>query len=141
MMKTIPFVFLLVVWLQTATISAYTFKYAYDSAGNRVSRTLEVGSKKNKENTASLYYTESLASKEVRIYPNPTDGYLKVEIVGWDETNEYDMQIYSLDGIEVWSAKAADAITDIDLTNQKNGVYILLITSCGEKSTWKIIKK
>ena len=53
--------------------------YAYDQRGNRISRILEVPNRMSAPGTASLFATESLSGKTLIIYPNPTEGALKVE--------------------------------------------------------------
>lgn len=53
--------------------------YAYDQRGNRISRVLEVPNRMSAPGTASLFATESLSGKTLIIYPNPTEGALKVE--------------------------------------------------------------
>ncbi len=90
---------------------------------------------------ASLFVTESLSEKTLRIYPNPTEGALKMEIVGWNESDNGSICIYDMGGMEILMTEPIGAVTDIDITSSPEGMYIMLITLNGEKTTWKIIKK
>ena len=51
---------------------AQSFRYAYDNAGNRVSRTLVVGPQQaaGRHDKDSVIYHEVLANKEISLYPN-----------------------------------------------------------------------
>lgn len=115
--------------------------YAYDQTGNRISRTIEVPNRMSAPGTASLFATESLSGKTLRIYPNPTEGALRVEIAGWEDSDSCAISIYDMGGAEIWASDASEAITDIDITSSPEGMYVMLITLNGEKTTWKIIKK
>lgn len=115
--------------------------YAYDQRGNRISRILEVPNRMSAPGTASLFATESLSGKTLRIYPNPTEGALKVEIAGWDDSDRCTIIIYDMAGAEIWSSETTEAVTDIDITPSPDGMYVMLIVLNGEKTTWKIIKK
>ncbi len=68
--------------------------FAYDAAGNRVSRTIELPANPSMfgdgGGTAELredknFFTETLAEKQIKIYPNPTRGQLRVEILGYED--------------------------------------------------------
>lgn len=121
--------------------SADRLVYAYDQTGNRISRTLEVPNRMPKGTSASAFVTESLAEKTLRIYPNPTQGALKVEIVGWEDSDKCAVSIYDMGGSEIWMAEVNEAVTDIDITSKPDGMYVMLIELNGEKTSWKIVKK
>ncbi|WP_080903839.1 hypothetical protein [Parabacteroides sp. Marseille-P3160] len=90
---TIPF---LSVWGQSKV------KYSYDNAGNRIKRKIIVSTKSAPESsTEPEYYSEILSEKEFRIYPNPTTGYLKVEVNGWEETDKGTITLYTLSGQQI----------------------------------------
>ena len=114
--------------------------YSYDLAGNRVKREIVMSSLAPK-NSLVTGFTEVLAKKNIRIYPNPTKGHLRVEVVGYDSTDKCLLQVFNATGALIINKKATLPFTEINITNQPNGIYLLLITLNGENTKWKIIKK
>jgi hypothetical protein len=124
--------------------------FAYDSAGNRVSRTISLGSTKSAIGGGGIaefeeeknFFTESLAEKQIKIYPNPTRGQLRVEILGYEdlEANSF-IQVFTSNGALIYKAGNLSQTNDINLTDKPAGLYIMLINIAGERSSWKIIKK
>ena len=114
--------------------------YSYDLAGNRVKREI-VMSNLAPKNSLVTGFTEVLAKKNIRIYPNPTKGHLRVEVVGYDSTDKCLLQVFNATGALIINKKATLPFTEINITNQPNGIYLLLITLNGENTKWKIIKK
>jgi len=114
--------------------------YSYDLAGNRVKREIVMSSLAPK-NSLVTGFTEVLAKKNIRIYPNPTKGHLRVEVVGYDSTDKCLLQVFNATGALIINRKATLPFTEINITNQPNGIYLLQITLNGENTKWKIIKK
>lgn len=114
--------------------------YSYDLAGNRVKREIVMSSLAPK-NSLVTGFTEVLAKKNIRIYPNPTKGHLRVEVVGYDSTDKCLLQVFNATGALIINKKATLPFTEINITNQPNGIYLLQITLNGENTKWKIIKK
>ena len=112
--------------------------YSYDAIGNRIKREI-VLSRSMENNFKPL--TETLSEKSISIYPNPTDGLLKISISGWETTDKCKFTVYSLKGSLIQEISVTSSITEIDLGNETNGVYLLNIELNESKSTWKIIKK
>ena len=61
--------------------SGQNVSYAYDEAGNRVKREIVLQTRAAEESTNESY-SEMLNDRDIRIYPNPTEGQLTVEITG-----------------------------------------------------------
>ena len=120
--------------------------YAYDACGNRVSRTVVLPSqsmaKRHTEETDSTsYFEETALKRSVRIYPNPTKGMLKVEVVGMQDSDVCRLSLYGMSGNRVMQTKATESMTFLDLSNYANGHYLLVLELNGENTTWKIIKE
>ena len=125
--------------------------FAYDAAGNRVSRTIELPASPGEfgggGGTAEFredenFFTESLAEKEIKIYPNPTRGQLRVEILGYENLDKNSfIQVLTSSGALLYKSTALSQTNDINLTDKPDGLYLMLITIAGERSTWKIIKQ
>lgn len=75
---------------------------------------------------------------KVNVYPNPTKGNLKVVVPHADL--EFTVQVFSSVGYVVGTYKSNNGYVDVDITNQSNGLYVLVMSINGKESTWKIIK-
>ena len=123
--------------------SQRTISYGYDFAGNRVSRTIEVNSLRaaTQDEQPAAVYSEMLSDIELKIYPNPTDGLLKVEIHNLPAGQTANVQLYNLSGKLISSFKGIADYADIDISGQPSGTYLLRITAGEYQTEWKIIKK
>jgi hypothetical protein len=139
-MKTLLIVFLFIVSL--VSIQAQNkISYAYDASGNRTERIIVLATKSAEAKTET-FFTEELAERTIKIYPNPTDGFLKVEIGNTEGIKNCTITINAMNtGKQVKKVKATLPVTDIDISNQPFGVYIMLIDIDGEYTSWKIMKK
>lgn len=130
----ISILFLLPLIVSSQTIVNYT----YDAAGNRIKR--EIVMSRSIENTEKPL-TETLSRKSISIYPNPTAGLLKISISGWETTDKCKFTIFSLKGALIQEIQVSSSVTEIDLSDESDGMYLLNIELNESKSAWKIIKK
>lgn len=130
----ISILFLLPLIVSSQTIVNYT----YDAAGNRIKR--EIVLSRSMENTEKPL-TETLSRKSISIYPNPTAGLLKISISGWETTDKCKFTIFSLKGALIQEIQVSSSVTEIDLSDESDGMYLLNIELNESKSAWKIIKK
>ncbi|MDM8162165.1 T9SS type A sorting domain-containing protein [Labilibaculum sp. K2S] len=133
-------------------MSQNNINFAYDAAGNRVSRTINLSSTKSGINGGDAeklstekfedFFTEVLAEKEIKIFPNPTRGQLRVDILGYEDldTNS-SIQVFTTGGALLYKSNTPSQTNDINLSDKPAGLYLMVITIAGEKSTWKIIKQ
>lgn len=122
--------------------SAQSVKYSYDNAGNRIKREIVMKTKAPYEevSTTTEYFSEKLSEKDIRIYPNPTKGRLKIEIVGYENSDRCTLRILNVSGQQILSAHANSPCTELDISSKANGVYILYISLNNKETAWKIIK-
>jgi len=117
--------------------------YRYDAAGNRVSRVITIErrlmSPENNEKEPKVY-SDMLEDLEILIYPNPTDGIIKVEILKLPENQQARFCLYNLSGKLLIDTKSDSGYETFDLTEQLAGTYILQIIVGENKTEWKIIK-
>ena len=111
--------------------------YDYDAMGNRIKR--EIVLSRSMENTEKPL-TETISSKSISIYPNPTAGLLKISISGWETTDKCKFTIFSLKGALIQEIQVSSSVTEIDLSDESDGMYLLNIELNESKSAWKIIK-
>jgi hypothetical protein len=138
-MKILLFLFLLMLFAGSL-YSQNRITYAYDAAGNRTERVI-VPAAKSAMVPAETFFTDELAGRLLKIYPNPTDGHLKIEIGNTEGIKSCTITIVTMGGKQVMKKPAVLPLTDIDISNQPSGTYVMLIDIDGEKTTWKIIKK
>jgi len=140
-MKTIFTAFVSVLFC--CTVSAQSIEYGYDACGNRVTRQIVLEKTNKSLSVASVqedFSEEQLGEVQVRIYPNPTHGHLKVVLQGVDEV-QGTIEVYDTQGKRIVRLPNAEHENDIDLSPQPNGIYLMRLTINGEVSTWKILKK
>ena len=83
---------------------------------------------------------ESLArsQKGYNIYPNPTDGYLNIDI---SEGNELFSQLYSMSGELLCSQYVTGLLNQINLSGMADGLYFLKLQNQKEVVYSQVIKR
>lgn len=94
-----------------------------------------------KETSRTECFSEMLSDKDIRIYPNPTKGRLKIEIAGYENSDRCVLRIFNTSGQQILSTHASSPWTELDISSRANGIYILYISLNNKETTWKIIKK
>lgn len=147
-------VFLFTITSLGITFAQTTISYDYDNAGNRTSRTIvlpksaQTSSLKSgvdstylKEEIKDKKLEEQIAGQKINIYPNPTHGALRVEIIGFNLSEQTAIQVYNLKGGLVITLTPLTGNDIVDLSAYPLGIYVLKI-QLGEKvSEWKIVKE
>lgn len=129
--------------LVTCTSASAQVSFGYDAAGNRISRTIVLAKTLTKAATTDSIkpFTEMQGELQVKIYPNPTKGKLTVEITGSTRDVAELVAIYGIQGQLLLQQAASSSHTDLDISGQPAGTYILRINA-GQKTTyWRIIKE
>ena len=147
-MKKIKTILLSLLWLCFCTLlyaqTQDTITYRYDAAGNRISRTIVLSAKSaavQPVEEQTEVYTEVFADIQLKIYPNPTDGLVKVEISNLPEGQTAQIWLYAMSGQLITTYKdISDAVT-ININDQPAGVYVMRIVAGTFRTEWKIIKK
>lgn len=124
-----------------------TITYSYDNNGNRTSRVLTTlkSSKVEFPITEEAFQNEDIIDKpsklNLNVYPNPTDGLLRIEFVGDEIAKDATYALYNLSGNVLLKGKLVNKpIMEIDIKGFKNGFYVLRILNNREVSDWKIVK-
>jgi len=139
--------------LFTSLTLAQTVRYAYDPAGNRISRTIvlntlrsapqnETEEEEEEEKEASPTFVEQLTDDlQVKIYPNPTKGLLQIEIAGNENDNNTPIAVFNQSGQQILATQTAGQITPVDLSGVPAGTYILRLIIRERTENYTIIKK
>ncbi len=122
------------------TVYADRIVYTYDASGNRTSSREIVFRGQGSEDNDSTPRRDNLSLRRITIYPNPTEGELKVEITGGESFEGSSITIYGASGTVVYYNDEIGALNNIDLTQYPKGIYLMIIRIDGETSNWKIIK-
>jgi len=146
--KTIPyyllFLFLLSFSIQ-ATSQQQIVSYAYDNAGNRISRKVEnitpPPAHAKKAVVDPIPVEEQLGERKITIYPNPTKGSLAVEITGGSDKDELRIVLISAQGIQLQNLKVEKGINPIDMHTYPPGWFILRVQAGDKVTEFKIIKQ
>ena len=121
-----------------------TIAYRYDAAGNRISRTLvlsTISAPAPPEEKPPVVYTEVFADIQLKIYPNPTDGLVKVEIGNLPEGETAEIRLYAMSGKLIMTIRDVSKAVDINIGDQPAGIYVMNIVAGKFRTEWKIIKK
>lgn len=120
--------------------------YSYDAAGNRVKREIimpapKTMAKQQNFSSDNQSFSDMLCDHSVKIYPNPSKGTLKICIFGLKDSDKCSLGVYTTQGVQILAKKVKTDNTDVNISNQPNGVYLLQIAINGKSTTWKIVKK
>jgi Secretion system C-terminal sorting domain len=74
------------------------------------------------------------------VYPNPSKGLLKIDISNMPLNSITEMRLYDLSGVELTSKRNFDSNSELDISQFKNGIYILRIKINEKVFDWKVIK-
>lgn len=117
--------------------------YAYDQAGNRISRKV-VGLYSSpshvKKGEEPAPVEEQLGERKITVYPNPTKGMLGVEITGGDTKEPLRILLFNADGRQLQSKKAESGMTTINMTHYPKAWYILRVQAGERMTEFKIVK-
>ncbi len=142
------------------TFSLRRIKYAYDPSGNRKERNeIRIGNSLRRasvggaENVTAFDglqekrneiqpFEEMLSDYKITIYPNPTKGELRVDISGGEVPPGATIYMFNSTGTTINQWNNVSGSTQVDISAQPAGIYIMKIQLNNEKlSTWKIIKE
>ena len=136
--------FSLILFTVPLLTSAQSWIFTYDNAGNRVRR--ELAEQKSmtefqQDSTAVVVQNEQQEEISASLFPNPTAGHLELEIQHLPAGTVGQLQVFSLQGTELLSTGISTALSQIDLSQQPAGHYILRLSlSNGWQKEWRIVK-
>ncbi|MCC8145148.1 MAG: T9SS type A sorting domain-containing protein [Bacteroidales bacterium] len=125
-------------------IFAQTVKFTYDEAGNRTSgKTISMvrSDIREEEEESPTAISAILAEHTIRIYPNPTKGLLKIELENLSRDEKAAIRLYDMSGKQVMAKEGIASSTELDITSQADGIYLLKIFIGEYQTEWKVIKQ
>lgn len=137
-----------------------TISYTYDNVGNRVEKVIILGdgskgsgSEKSDKNdlkeppkpdsfNEEAIKDNSFINQSIKIYPNPTEGIIRIEIPADPENNEeIRIIVHDINGKIIMNIPNEALVNEINLSNQSAGIYFLELKTGTRISQWKIIKR
>lgn len=115
--------------------------FSYDAAGNRVKREVMMSQAQSQSKGYSAFYSDMVADRQIKISPNPTKGNLRVEVLNANDPISGEIVVYSSVGAKVASSPIVNNVSNIDISTNANGVYILQVNIKDSSTSWKIIKE
>lgn len=138
------FVLCIALLLPIGTFGQNKIKYGYDAAGNRISRTIVLNAVQQlaaPQEEPVPAYRDLFADININIYPNPTKGHLVIQIDGKKAGQTMDIVLYDMSGKVIIKKTNLSATTDIDISGQPAGNYVMKFFSGDRSTEWKIIKE
>lgn len=120
-------------------------EYEYDEVGNRICQSC-VMPVQNKAMAKPVFpigemHDDKSRLVSVEIYPNPTSDYIHVIVKGNSMTCNYSLTLYTSQGERLYSKAITDEMTDINLSDYPNGVYLLAVGVEGNKTICKVVRQ
>jgi len=153
------FFFFLITYLIPNVLGQHV-EYVYDAAGNRTQRKVitlpksspkEGGMTKSSVTdpfqsseamaTVSERYEDMLGERKIVIYPNPTQGLLRIEYQGGGDLKNARLLLYDMQGKLLLQFNKIEPSQMLDISLHPAGMYILQIVEGAAKSEWKIVKE
>ena len=133
--------------LSSSAFADHNVQFSYDNGGNRTSRaiviarggTRSVGTEET-DSTQEQPFTDIFADYTLKVYPNPTEGHLRIELDGLPDSEAFCFIIASLGGKEVFREMTAKNPIEADLSTCPAGLYLLKLFYKEETKEFKIIK-
>lgn len=115
--------------------------YSYDACGNRVLAHVVYLSPRSGSAAATDTLRVDGTALSIAVYPNPTTGVVRVVLLSPEPNcGQVRLLLRDIQGRQLHTASAHPEGSDLDLSAQPDGAYILSVDACGSSSIFKIIK-
>jgi len=127
----------------------HKIEFTYDAAGNRTGMHLieftkddGTGAKSSDKKAIARVFTQNAGKRQITVYPNPSEGFITVEITGGKKRETSTVEIFNLSGKNIIRKEKVRNRSKLDLSELPSGTYILkVLTNAKDICTWKIIKR
>jgi hypothetical protein len=87
----------------------------------------------------TLSSTDNEFAKNIVVYPNPSDGIIKIK--GVQILGETFIQLFDITGKLLFKNKILSSDTEINITKYVSGMYFMVIEQENKKATFKVVKQ
>ncbi len=138
----ISFLFCIITSLVNYSAESQSVEYHYDLAGNRISRTIiNLPSNVNKQKLDTVMFSIFSSNTQIRVYPNPTLGDVRVNIPKVDSEDDYMLNLYNAKGVLLQSLEVKSGENSVQMREYQPGWYFLRLILADQIKEFKIIKK
>lgn len=137
-------IILLLALIASFALYCQTRDFGYDDAGNRTSRTIpgfKSTASGEEEIALPKTYSEKLREFEIKLFPNPVNLQLSVEITGLETGQEVKIKVYDFTGRLMNSSEIYSGLIQLDFSTYPSGPYIIRINAGKESTEWKVVKE
>lgn len=142
------YIYLILLLCSGTYLRAQNITFEYDGSGNCTKKYKTIVLQNIQRNVVPVDTVQTppeqgiLGDYDVFIYPNPTEGALKVELVG-DFGNTLNVQVTVMDinGRLINRFTCTDYQFLVDMSSYVSGNYLLKLCVGEASETWKIIKR
>lgn len=133
--------------------SQKNYNFTYDANGNRLTRSLRVNQLKSATikfpvtdpSNLKLADDKKNLENETRelkttVYPNPNKGIIKISVSNMPENHVTELRLFNLSGSELMVKRDFESYSETDISQYKDGIYILRIKINDKVFDWKIVK-
>ncbi len=113
--------------------------YAYDAAGNRISRSIVVGAHNSDGNTPRTYI-EHIDGRQLAINAGSEQQQLTIAVEEYDSSLKGEYSILDRNGTQLANEQLASGIILVELEGLPSGSYFLNILLNGHLSRWELVK-
>lgn len=131
-------------YLFTPSSFGQNIAFGYDESGNRIERKIivlnaraaapRVDAIKEQENAPLLY-------RELKVYPNPTLGQVKVELPATENDTPFTYRVLTATGQVILSGLSVNGAVDFDLSAQPAGIYFVTLRNANTSYNLQVIKQ
>jgi myo-inositol-hexaphosphate 3-phosphohydrolase len=158
-MKSKIFISVIFILLSLSDGSGQSTRFTYDDNGNRTSKiTVEPLqhvmssrslSTSDKSQALQSNKTQEMVLEETKsdngeinplVYPNPNKGLIRIEVPNMPSNSNCELRIYDLSGNELMIKKDFKSYNEIDISQYRDGTYILRMKINELVFNWKVIK-
>lgn len=137
-MKRIIFLAFLLAFALT-TKGQQQLSYAYDAAGNRISRTIVVGAH-NIEGEAPRTYIDTIDGRQLAINTGVGQPQLTIAVEEYNSSLTGEYSILDKKGTLLAKEELSNGTTLVELDELSSGSYSLQILLNGHTSRWELVK-
>lgn len=144
---SIQFLFGFFLLLGFGVLKGQSVHFAYDNAGNRISREIVLDPEnkqlinENLQSEANINNSLLLQDYLIKIYPNPTQGSLNLIIKDDLGGSFASILVIDMNGKKLFETETSSMESIVDLSKQTKGVYVLQVKIGDKTSEWKIVKE
>jgi hypothetical protein len=134
--------FVFIVAFSNQVIAQETVVFEYDNAGNRILRTLQAIEKNLEADILHFEnpFTEINIELHAKVYPNPTQGILNIEI-NLAETLPVTITLVDQQARQVLKTEISENAETLNLAHLAPGTYFLRLHNTEKKLVYQIIKQ